>query len=114
MSEHPPLPAAQHAALDEPPVTTAGRRLSLAFQAVFGQEGRNGRSTDQRLVIKHLRKCSCADSPVFQTINGVCDPYAAAQRDGARTITLIIDRQLELARAAPDKDNPKTKLKVKR
>lgn len=108
----PPLPSQMLAALDAPVETTAARRLALAFQAVFGQDGRNARSSDQRLVMKHLRKCACMDQPVFQTVNGVADPVAAAQRDGARTVGLIIERQLELARAEPDEN--KTKVRVKR
>lgn len=107
----PPLPAAMLAALDEPHVTSVGRRLALAFNAVFGQDGRNGRSSDQRLVMKHLRKIACMDQPVFQTLNGVTDSYAAAQRDGARTVGLIIERQLEIARDEPDESKPKLKVK---
>lgn len=104
----PPLPGAP---ADPGPTTTHARRLALAFQNVLGQPGRTSRSSDQRLVIKHLRKCGCADSPVFQPDkNGVYDPIAAAMRDGARTISLIIDRQLELAKAAVDEDRPKIKV----
>lgn len=99
------------AALDAAPETTAGRPLALAFQAVFGQDGRNARSSDQRLVLKHLRKCACMDAPVFITVNGMADPLAAAQRDGARTVGLIIERQLELARAEPDENKPKLRVK---
>lgn len=107
----PPLPSAQLAKLEEQTPTPASRRLALAFQAVFGQEGRNARSSDQRLVVKHIRKCACMDSPVFATIDGRCDPYAAAQRDGARTVGLIIERQLEIARAEPDENKPKIKVR---
>lgn len=99
------------AQLDAPAETTASRRLALAFQAVFGQEGRNARSSDQRLVMKHLRKISCMDTPIFVTVEGVCDPLAAAQRDGARTVGLIVARQLELARAEPDEDKPKIRIR---
>lgn len=109
--QSPSLPAAQVAALDEQPVTSTSRRLALAFQGVFGQEGRNARTSDQRLVLKHMRKVCCADMPVFQTFNGICDPYAAAQRDGARTWPLIVDRQLKLARDEADEQKPKIKVR---
>lgn len=110
----PPLPAAILARMEEQANNQAAKRLRAAFVRVFGLPGRNTRSTEQRLVVKHLRKCGFADSPVFQTIDGRCDPLAAAQRDGARTIILIIDRQLELAKGDDPEGDEKKKVKVVR
>jgi hypothetical protein len=77
------------------------RRLALAFQSVFGQQAR--RSSDQRLVLEHIRKCSGHDGPIFQTDKeGRFDPIRAAHLDGARTQFLIIERQLEIARRPTD------------
>lgn len=75
---------------------TRARRLALAFQSVFGTALR--RSADQRLVLEHIRKVAAADSPIFTTDKeGRFDPLRAAHLDGARTISLIIDRQIAIA-----------------
>jgi hypothetical protein len=96
------------------PVETvsAAKRLHTAFQSVFGQPSL--RSSNQRLVLEHLRKVTCMDMPIFTNTgpdrSGSFDPLAAAHRDGARTMYLIIERQLELARlSAEDKPKPKAK-----
>ena len=113
MNSVPPVPAAA-----EVPKLSQARRLALAFQAVFGQAGRNARGPDQRVVIAHLKKVCAVDRPVFQKISPDSpipyDPIAAAMRDGARAVYLIIERQLEIARKEVDQDMPKTKPKVKR
>lgn len=85
-------PAANPASAD----VTRAKRLALAFQSVFGTEFR--RSSDQRIVIDHIRKCGAWKSPIFTTdAEGRFDPMRAAHLDGARTISLIIERQLEIA-----------------
>lgn len=89
---------------------TKARRLAKAFEGVFGQPTR--RSTDQRLVLDHLRMMCGRDSAVFQPdVNGNFDPLRAAQKDGAQTQYLIIKRQLAIARKTSDE---KPKVKVKR
>jgi len=78
------------------------KRLALAFQSVFGQPGR--RSSDQKLVLEHIRKCAGQDTPIFLCDKeGRFDPIRAAHIDGARTQYLIIERQLELARKSENK-----------
>ena len=105
----PPLPGT------EVPKPSEARRLHLAFQSVFGQPGKASRTSDQRLVLKHLQKVGCLGAPIFvANPAGQMDPVAAAHRDGARTVILIIERQLELARQSPEGDEPKKKPKVKR
>lgn len=80
--------------------------------AVFGAPGKVGRNTDQRLVLAHLRRVGSCDLPLFQADkNGTFDPLAAAHRDGARTITLIIERQLEIAKKMNEEEKPKPKVK---
>lgn len=85
----------------EPPVVESAligktKRLAEAFQSVFGQPAK--RSSDQRLVMEHLREMCGRDKPVFQPDkNGTFDPLAAAHRDGASTQYLIIKRQLVIA-----------------
>lgn len=108
----PPLPGA---IAPEAPKTNEARRLHLAFQSVFGQPGKSGRTSDQRLVLKHLQKVGYLNAPIFSTAPGQSmDVIAAAHRDGARTVILIIERQLELARQNPEGDEPKKRPKVKR
>lgn len=71
-------------------------RLAKAFESVFGQAAR--RSSDQSLVLDHLRKSCGRDFPVFQQDKiGNFDPLRAAHIDGAQTQFLIIKRQLALA-----------------
>ncbi len=87
---------------------TQARRLALAFQSVFGTDFR--RSSDQRLVMAHLAKVGCKDALIFvPDSQGRYDPYAASQRDGARSIILIIERQLAIAGKV---DEPAKKPKV--
>lgn len=97
IDQPPPLPTPDQAAIAKP---SEARRLALAFQSVFGQAVRTGRTADQRLVLRHLRKVCCADALVFQTHpqTGAMDPIAAAQRDGARSVILIVERWLARAR----------------
>lgn len=106
----PPLPGT------EVPTPNQARRLHLAFQSVYGQPGKSSRTSDQRLVLKHMNKVCCVGVPKFQRdpTTGLMDPYAAAQRDGASTYPLVVARQLELARTDPEGDEPKKKPKVKR
>lgn len=108
MSDAPPLPGPLPSVVPSP---SQARRLALAFQKVFGSDARAGRSSDQRLVMAHMRKVCCMDAPVFQQgTNGAYDPVAAAQRDGARTWGLIVDRQLTLAKKNQEEDEkPKPK-----
>lgn len=69
------------------------KRLAAAFNSVFGQA--RGRSTDQRLVLDHLRFMACVDTAMFVGDKvGTFDPLAAAHRDGARVQFLIIERWL--------------------
>lgn len=96
-----------------PPIPTpkpgSAKRLALAFQSVFGHPGR--RSSDQRLVMAHIRKCSGQDSPIFlPDKEGRFDPLRAAHLDGARTQFLIIERQLAIAKKADD-EKPKIEAK---
>lgn len=92
-----------------PEKPSAASRLHAAFLGVFGPAGR--RNADQRMVLEHIRKVGYADAPIFAGDKaGTFDALAAAHRDGARTIHLIIERQLELARqAAMGKIKPKSK-----
>lgn len=108
MSESIPPPAAAEA-----PKPSQARKLALAFQAVFGQPGRNARGPDQRAVMKHLRKVCAVDENMFQFVPGQpADPIAAAHRDGARAAFMIIERQLALARKEDDEiEKPKPKVK---
>lgn len=93
-----------------PETISKAKRLALAFQSVFGQSAR--RSSDQRLVLEHIRKCSGQDGPIFVVDKeGRFDPLRAAHIDGARTQYLIIERQLELARR-DDEQKPKPKAKT--
>jgi len=73
---------------------------------VFGQSSR--RSSDQRLVMEHLRECCGRDKPVFQkdTI-GQYDALRAAHIDGAQTQYLIISRQLRNAAKIGDEKKRK-------
>ncbi len=84
-------------------------RLAKAFECVFGQVGR--RSSDQTMVLDHLRKCCGRDAPIFQLdAIGNYDPIRAAHIDGAQTQFLIIKRQLSIASSAGgDVKKPKVK-----
>ena len=107
MSETPPpLPGAE----SEVPKPTQARRLALAFMAVFGEE--KTRTSDQRLVVKHMRAMCGRDAPIFQQDkNGNFDAMRAAHIDGAQTQFLIIKRQLALAIKVRDDEKPKPKSK---
>ena len=73
------------------------RRLAKAFENVLGQP--EHRSTDQQLVMEHLRRQCGRDFPIFQQDkNGNFDALRAAQIDGAQTQFLTIKRQLALAK----------------
>lgn len=103
------IPPGREASQVEEQVTQA-RRLHAAFASVFGHPSR--RSTDQKLVMAHFRKVGSADEPIFKADkNGAFDPLGAALRDGARSMVLIIERQLKLER---DGVNKKAKPKAKR
>lgn len=82
--------------------------MALAFQAVFGQEGKGARTSDQRLVMEHLCKACGFRQPRFQRSDGY-NAYAAAQRDGASAVIIAIEQQLERARATVEADKPKPK-----
>ncbi len=102
MPEQPATPTATE--------VTRARRIALAFQAVFGQSVR--RSTDQKLVLEHLRNCCGRDMPVFVADReGRFDPLRAAHIDGAQTQYLIIKRQLAIAARV---DEPTKKPNVKK
>lgn len=100
----------------EVPKPSQARVLALSFQAVFGQTGRNARGPDQRRVMAHLKKVCAVDSPVFQKVDPSLpyDPIAAAMRDGARAVYLIIERHLEIARKDDETEKPKVRVKVKK
>lgn len=85
------------------------KRLAEAFQGVFAQPGR--RSSDQRLVMEHLREMCGRDRPIFQQDKeGRFDPLRAAHLDGAATQYLIIKRQLAIAlKNAEPKKKPEAK-----
>jgi len=103
MNDVPPIPSGVP---DLPvltlPTVSQARRLALAFESVFGQaSGR--RSSDQRMVIDHLRKQCGRDAPIFQVDKaGNFDPIRAAHIDGAQTQYLIIKRQLAAATKLQD------------
>ncbi len=79
-----------------PEEVSQAKRLHAAFVGVFGFEGR--RNADQNLVMEHLAKVGFLDTRGFQSgANGLMDAFADAHRDGARTIALIVGRQLKLA-----------------
>lgn len=85
------------------------KRLADAFQGVFSQPDR--RSSDQKIVMEHLREMCGRDRPIFQPDkNGTFDPLAAAHRDGAATQYLVIKRQLAIAlKNAEPKKKPEAK-----
>lgn len=85
------------------------KRLADAFQGVFAQPAR--RSSDQKIVMEHLREMCGRDRPVFQQDKeGRFDPLRAAQVDGAQTQYLIIKRQLAIAlKNSEPKKKPETK-----
>lgn len=94
----------------EAPKPSEARRLALAFQSVFGQANR--RSSDQRIVIEHLRERCGRDRPVFLPDKaGAFDPVRAAHIDGAQTQFLIIKRQLGIARKHDEGAKPRVKVK---
>ena len=113
MSEAEPVPPSHQKTLEEPAKVSPARKLALAFQSVFGQPGRNARSADQTLVLNHLREVCCVNGLIFKAdAQGRFDTHAAAQRDGARSMFLIIERNLDFARKvseAQEKPKPKTK-----
>lgn len=95
---------------EEPPneAIVKAKRLAVAFQAVFGQPGR--RSEDQNLVWDALEVRACYKKPIFSfNTEGVTDPLTAAHRDGARTLLLNVERELEHARKTEKKTKPKIK-----
>jgi len=96
------------------PKPSQARVLALSFQAVFGQPGRNARGPDQRRVLAHLRTVCAVDTNMFQFTPGVpADPIAAAHRDGARAVFMIIERQLAAARKDDEVEKPKIRVKKK-
>lgn len=92
------------------PTVSQARRVALAFQSVFGQQVR--RSSDQRIVVEHLRGMCGRDTPIFVADKiGNYDPLRAAHKDGAQTQYLIIKRQLAIARRLADNDKPRVRVK---
>ena len=86
---------------------TQSRKLALAFQNVFGTSKLRG--PDQKTVMDHLRKVCMYDKPIFiADSSGAFNSLNAAHIDGARTVYLIIERQLEIARRDQVKPKPKT------
>lgn len=91
----PPLPSAPGEQTEA--AKSRASRTALAFEGVFGRE-KGPRSSDQRLVLDHLRLMCGRDGPVFDADKvGNFDPLRAAHRDGAQTQYLIIKRQLRIA-----------------
>jgi len=87
---------------------TKATRLAAAYQDVFGQASR--RTSSQKLVMDSMRDRACQDLPIFDADKiGNFDPLRAAHKDGARTIYLYIERQLDRARHNVEKTKPKTK-----
>ena len=85
-------------------------RIAAAFEKVFGQPEMRG--DDQKLVWQALEARGYYRRPIFSFEKGTTDPVTAAHRDGARTLVLSIERELEHARANPaDKPKPKSKRK---
>lgn len=77
---------------EEPDQIDKARRMALAFQTVFGPEGK--RNADQQIVMAELHSRSGIDQPSFK--DDYC-PYKAAQRDGAKIEYLFIQQQLKRA-----------------
>ena len=94
-------PRAKEAAEPSPAVQQARQRaqqLAGAFETVFGQPKK--RTPEQQMVLEHLRVQAGEDSPSYQfsgTRDGISLIAAGIHRDGAKTILLIIDRQLQNA-----------------
>lgn len=81
------------------------KRLAVAFQTVFGQPGKRGE--DQKLVWDALEVRACFRKPIFSfNTEGMTDPLTSAHRDGARTLFLSIERELEHARKTDKKPKP--------
>lgn len=100
MSAEPTPPSPQESA-------SHARRLAKAFEDVFGTDER--RTSSQRIVLEHIRKCGNYASPIFTPDKiGAFDPLRAAHIDGARTIALIIDRQLSIASAVNEQPKKPT------
>lgn len=88
----------------------ASKRTAKAFLNVFGPPSR--RSSDQRIVIAHLRQMCGRDTAVFeQDREGRFDPLRAAHKDGAQTQFLIIKRQVERALKFEADERPKVRAK---
>jgi len=85
------------------------KRLNKAFLSVFGDPNR--RSSDQELVLEHLRECSGKDNLMFGGSRNIeFNPYIAAHLDGARSQFLIIERRIANAMKEPD-NKPKRSVK---
>lgn len=87
------------------------QRLANAFVAVFGQESR--RTPEQTLVLGHLAACAGDEANSYQfnaARDGIALIAAGIHRDGAKSLLLVIQRQLALADKifAPKKAKPKT------
>lgn len=86
-------------------------RLSVAFQAVFGQGAR--RTAQQKLVLEHLSVCAGDDQNAYrfnEARDGVALIAAGLHRDGAKSILRVIERQLAIAGSTREvkKAQPKT------
>jgi hypothetical protein len=88
------------------------QRLANAFVSVFGQE--RGRTPEQKLVVDHLATCAGEDGNSYQFQNakdGISLIAAGIHRDGAKSLLLVIRRQLAIATKifAPKKEPTRTK-----
>lgn len=73
-------------------------RLANAFVSVFGKGAR--RSEEQRLVLGHLAACAGDETNSYRfndAKDGVALIAAGIHRDGAKSILLVIERQIQLA-----------------
>lgn len=74
------------------------RRLAASFETVFGQPRK--RTAEQHRVLEHLAK-HCGDDQNSYRFNdakdGIALIAAGIHRDGAKSVLLVIDRQLAIA-----------------
>ena len=85
-------------------------QLANAFQSVFGSG--KLRNVDQKLVLDHLKHQAGegTNSFQFQGADGIAMIASGIHRDGAKSILLTIERQLQIAaNEKPKKEPTKTK-----
>ncbi len=106
-----PHPEAAKEALDQ--ARAEAIRLASAFDTVFGQPRR--RSAEQQRVLDHLEEHSGSDQNSYQfrgATDGISRIAAGIHRDGAKSVLLVIERQLAIA--SKSKSATKTKPVVRR